>query len=107
MDDLTITRLCAEAYFTGDRLISALENGHVYVEPFNEVAPIRWDPLHDDAQAMALVKNHGLTIRSADYGGTWCVECYLPDRTGIGIDEAKDLNRAICECVARMQQAKK
>ena len=56
------------------------------------------DPLHDDAQAMALVKKFNVTcIYGAD---TW-----LASTIETSVDNA-DLNRAICECVAKMQQAK-
>ena len=99
MTDLEITRLCAEAYFdSGKRMISCI--GDVaYVEPYCEVDAIRYDPLHDDAQAMALVKKMRLDIDSEWPGrDRWIVM-----GTG-GFASSDDLNRAICECVADMQK---
>lgn len=101
MTDLEITRLCAEAmglYIGAD----AEEFGFPRWQHI-----MRYDPLHDDAQAMALVKKFRLTITLRDY-------VYAPNRhewnvaVGAGPIEAyeTDLNRAICECVARMQKAK-
>ena len=94
MTDLEITRLCAEAI--GPDCIGNSENDwHLY------------DPLHDDAQAMALVKRFQLymavqTDRKGDY---WSVTA---GRVSKHPHEScqTDLNRAICECVATMQNAK-
>ena len=94
MTDLEITRLCAEAMGLGwqddrtDGGITAQEGTYNY----------KYDPLHDDAQAMALVKKMRLEIST--FRGEWHV--------GNDMDWAwnTDLNRAICECVAKMQAAK-
>ena len=51
------------------------------------------DPLHDDAQAMALVKKFRPNIYHQK--GSWWVRDSCP---------ASDLNRSICEWVALMQQ---
>ena len=60
-----------------------------------------YDPLHDDAQAMALVKKLNLSIYETNADGEWCV-------FQIGTNELdttnSDLNRAICECVAKMEK---
>jgi hypothetical protein len=85
MDDLTMTRLCAEAVCRGREEVE------------------RYDPISNDSQAMWLVKKLGLTVgqtelrNDADWvvisrGGDTCAD--------------KDLNRAIVECVAKMQKAK-
>ena len=62
-----------------------------------------YDPLHDDAQAMALVKKFKLDI---DYGQgvEWHVSDQHSDSEYEGYHSAMnpDLNRAICECVAKM-----
>jgi len=110
MDDLTITRLCAETMgipvqhlceatgFPGtDRLvIIELSEGQ------NET----YDPLHDDAQAMALVRAMELRIRHADDITTdqivWAVESR--DQSIYAV--YADLNRAICLCVASLQSEK-
>lgn len=56
-----------------------------------------YDPLRDDAQAMALVKRFELNIGPIHDG--WQVSDY----DGSNETENKDLNRAICECVAKME----
>jgi len=95
MTDLEITRLCAEAMFT----------------------PLEWeqrlfeyDPLHDDAQCMALVKKLSIQIH---HHGTAAYKANLVTVEGVWVPYgprfkvcAPNLNRAICECVAKMQQAK-
>ena len=54
--------------------------------------------LHDDAQAMALVKRHKLSMYWDHEDGVWCV---APGLTGHDISNT-DLNRAIVECVAKV-----
>jgi hypothetical protein len=83
MDDFEITSRCYAAMFN-DNL-----RGPYY------------DPLHDDAQAMALVKKFRIDINSQGIDGTWEIRRPItPVFYGKG---NKDLNRAICECVANMQ----
>ena len=84
MTDLEITLLCAEAM--------GYKPGEHY----------HWRPLHDDAQAMALVKKFRLNIHAHDE--QWKVEEWGDDGA-MALHET--LNRAICECVAKMQAAKK
>ena len=65
----------------------------------------RYDPLRDDAQAMALVKKFGVWLGEME-DGTWVVS-FKEDVIGGGDDvENADLNRAICLCVARMTAAR-
>ena len=63
------------------------------------------DPLHDDAQAMALVKKFDLEIgRPWD---RWTVTPVGKQRLNYELHtSAPDLNRAICECVSQMKKAK-
>lgn len=87
MSDLELTRLCAEAM---------------------NYPPGSYDPLYDDAQAMTLVKALHLTIDRPNENGDWFATYYYDDtdknpRCGV----SKDLNRAIAQCVAKMQQAKR
>lgn len=94
MDDLTITRLCAEAMGWPKGAVchpdSLILDGDTK----------KYNPLHDDAQAMALVKKLRLSI---DVFGKWMVQ----DKKGNYAPAlSHDLNRAICECVAKMQQSK-
>ena len=120
MTDLEMTKLCAEAM------------GHIAELNWGPICQIRsepgigvhrfafstngywtsdYDPLHDDAQAMALVKKLGLSVESsALYGrpiSRWTVQSAGLDGRRIGfIHSSTDLNRAICECVAKMEKAK-
>ena len=100
MTDLEIIRLCADAMgldVKDGSLASevhgqtyfVLVNGNEYTRQFN--------PLYDDAQAMALVKR-------------FPQETYAVFRLALkGLRFQSDpfaLNRAICECVAKMQNNK-
>lgn len=94
MTDLDITRLCAEAmqlhhivtpdkYVKGDSYVLLQDEGEWGIGPY--------DPLHDDAQAMALVKAFpGQTLRAMT------IELEREP-------SARNFNRAICECVAKLQ----
>lgn len=87
MTDLEITKLCAEAM------------GYDKTDPLG--VALVYDPLHDDAQAMAMVKKFKLDcFENLDEEG-WIVDA------GDGVHTKHiDLNRAICECVAKMQVTK-
>ena len=90
MTDLEITRLCAEAI--------GLVRDARYFDP--GALPI-YDPLHDDAQAMALVKKFLLTVDF--FAKEWTAMSHSPFYVR---DASSDnANRAICECVAKMQTA--
>ena len=108
MTDLEITRLCAEAMGYHQRKITD-GGAKVWIIPHHpdpQCAPsaVVYDPLHDDAQAMALVKKCGLNLTTStindDTELLWCA-----DDEAV-FSENTDLNRAICECVAKMQAAK-
>lgn len=104
MSDLEMTKLCAQAMGFGDGLGEARdpETGAVFWVLKSFGYP-KYDPLHDDAQAMALVKRFHINLDKVTDGwlarqsdaeyGTACV--------------AHDLNRAIVECVAKLHQARK
>ena len=92
MTDLEMTRLCAEAmgltieqqgYET--RAIKVREHWPTY------------DPLRDDAQAMALVKKFPwqafMALTDLGYGKSW---------SPLG----NEFNRSVVECAAKMQQEK-
>lgn len=96
MTDLEITSLCAEAM--GETSIAAME----FLE---EVTRGGWEPLHDDAQAMALVKKFRLSI---GFNSGWgCVKNDENNMLLSGCYHFETLNKAICECVANMQKGKK
>ena len=123
MTDLEITRLCAAAMD-----IPLLNDSDTYANsPIDGMlVTFKYNPLHDDAQAMALVKKFGLEImRYRDFGEPeteplgmcavfvrktkkWSME--LPDDLPEFNYSPKywygNLNRAICECIAKMQKAK-
>ena len=110
MSDLEITRLCALALVgrllaiqedTGERWIAVKIDGK---------HPERFDPLRNDAQAMALVKKKNLYIGPPLYFEElidWTVSnaSALKSATTTSARN-RNLNRAICECVAKVQAAK-
>ena len=105
MTDLEMVKLCAEAMgfphwmqnvpFTDKPIFCAA--------PYDLPGRIHpYNPLHDDAQAMALVKRFDLFVdRMASKENGWMVKCDIG--TGNAVICA-DLNRAIVECVAQMQE---
>ena len=100
MTDLEMTKLCAEAMGLWEEVKIGDKK---YEHP-----PLNYDPLHDDAQAMALVKKFDVSItslsaRAADH---WFVQTTGTKIQPSIIGTAYDLNRAIVECVAKMQAAK-
>lgn len=107
MTDLEITKLCAGAMGLSVREIVA-EGPALWVGK----PEYAFNPLHDDAQAMALVKRFGLHLSFEPEEGNeqqwlWIVEHHLdPKYGGISYYSSVDLNRAICECVAKLQQVK-
>ena len=105
MDDLEITRACAEAMGIA---LTELDGLFTYPHPkmAKTITPtfrVTYDPLHDDAQAMALVKKFEIMWSSAWSAYTFlnCDEDGTPEYS-----YSDNLNRAICECAAKMQKAK-
>ncbi|MGP1677898.1 MAG: hypothetical protein ACTS6J_12160 [Burkholderiales bacterium] len=101
MADLEIMRLCAEAMGVTCRQDS--DRYGQFIRIVNHAGDLNggaYDPLHDDAQAMALVKKLRLTIELAHEGWWVCGPEQKHEAQG------NNLNRAICECVAKMQQSK-
>ena len=108
LDDLTATRRCAEAiggrYDTHPdgvgRFIPSTAHPAQNIFSFD-----RYDPLHDDAQAMALVKRFGLGFDRNIILGEWHV-IMVDERSVVKNQGADaDLNRAIVYCVAKMKAA--
>ena len=94
-------RLCAEAM----RLDIADDAAPVhYWQGKNPSSLTRYDPLHDDAQAMALVKKFGLNIAKIE-GCDWAVWRSRIDGHNDAICGSPDLNTAIVECVAKKWDA--
>ena len=103
MTDLELTRLCAEAM--GIEICARHSHlwPHYFDGSINEWGEdVRYDPLHNDAQAMALVKKMDLRINRERHGTRYAV--HTAQYQNMIMDA--DLNRAICECVANMQKAK-
>ena len=99
LTDLDITRLCARAmghtWTEFDEILSIPGVGtHRFQNSTTGYWTIRYDPLTDDAQCIALVKRFRREWQMRDAIDNWS--------RGVG----DDLNRAICLCVARMQLAK-
>lgn len=102
MTDLEITKLCAEAMeIDKDVALGATitsKDGLHWVGGYN--------PLNDDAQAMALVNKFSLTCEPRMYGTQridWM--CREPGDNKFN-HLGNTINRAICECVAKVQKAK-
>jgi hypothetical protein len=118
-----MTKLCAEAM--GLRLIPAYRkgtilydegqhdwNGLMYSRDGNHlfVQSGAYNPLHDDAQALALVKKFDLCVEYEAYVNErhdgwiddWRVRNHVMERKIIGRNP--NLNRAIVEAVATLQQ---
>lgn len=97
MTDLEMTKLCAEAM----EIQCSVMAGTVRSDPYHNV---EYNPLHDDAQAMALVKKFKLFVNHSDVDESpyWKT---APHGRGVTTCNS-DLNRAIVECVAKMQAEK-
>jgi len=100
MTDLEITQLCAEAM--GQDLADVTRQHVAEVTSDSVTFKGIYDPLHDDAQAMALVKK--LYLRMYFWNWEWRISANGDDPLICTI--GNNLNRAICECVAKMQEAK-
>ena len=114
MTDLEMTKLCAEAMgIEGHPVRDGQEMWSPEGWEKNKDAimthcwPFQiWNPLHDDAQAMALVKKLMLSV-GRNQGVEWDVENrHSPFGEQYVCVMNKDLNRAVVECVAKMQETK-
>ena len=93
MTDLEMTKLCAAAMKDFPHMVEI--DGGLWFGYESCVGP-KYDPLHDDAQAMALVKKCKLQIAYGD--GRWAAS-----HDGISFtDYHDDLNRAIVVCVSTL-----
>lgn len=105
MSDLEMVRLCAEAMEISVRRCcgsSECADQNLYLIDGHSI----YDPLTNDAQAMALVKRFNPMMHNIDgKGWTIAIEWAGPS-SGTLIENQPDLNHAIAEAVARMQQAK-
>jgi hypothetical protein len=117
LDDLTATRLCAEAMgweckgplegnFGGeDRHYRVYENGEPIYGIGDGWVMQKYRPLHDDAQAMALVKRFMLAVDF--FVQKVSAPPTHPQDIFVYFDEdGEAANRAIVYCVAKMQSAR-
>ena len=100
MTDLEMTKLCAMAM--GLRIVYPDQADLPLCVESAKGAGVYF-PLHDDAQAMALVKKFKLEPRFNDTKKAWFVTESYSQRIH---SWNADLNRAIVECVAKMQEAR-
>ncbi len=100
MTDTEIIKRCAEkmGFEVGVDI-----HGAVFFKTDGTKQPYRmdYDPLRDDAQAMALVKRFNLEILQQDEGKTVRVR-YPWSAPSLMTGWYDDINRAICECVAAL-----
>jgi hypothetical protein len=95
MTDLEMVKACAEAMGLDFHV-------HDSIPAYWDGIRIPYDPLHNDAQAMALVERFKLElIPNRAYGGWWVTATRSQDALG-----DPDLKRAIVRCVANMQASK-
>ena len=100
MTDLEMTRLCAKAMgYTLTEMDTPRGKLPLLMEG-NVLIGSTYDPLHDDARAMVLVKKFQILIGTDDEHWT----AFIP-KVGRSIHN-HDLNQAIVECVAKMQLEK-
>lgn len=109
MTDLEMTKLCAVAM--GWRPAGTRKDFDIVkaipVEQFPGAPHYQYAPLKDDSSAMALVKKFGLVIEpDGDWGVSWINTSRVSGLKSVTVRFAADLNRAICECVAKMQEQK-
>lgn len=109
MTDLEMTRLCAEAMGykeAHDYESDELPRGSILCVHLPQYHFL-YNPLHDDAQAMALVKRFEVELIRWDENAGWVAQCFNSTiRFHSRAWHESDLNRAIVECVAKMQQSK-
>jgi hypothetical protein len=106
LTDIEMTKLCAEAMGMQPLESDSLGNASVFIvmNGRDQVRSDPYSPLHDDAQAMALVKRFTLLLQPIGRDGRYMV-CLYPGAIGVFCAEGP-LNHAIIECVASMQAAK-
>lgn len=108
MTDLEITKACAEAM--GLKIIATAGDGpDVYVEGPSYPGRQGYDIyfFNDDAQAMALVKKFGLLIGRGNFVTKRRIVMFPGKPESAAMCESEtEINKAICECVAKMQKGK-
>lgn len=109
MTDLELTMACAWAMGHDiELLMEGTPQAHWYS---TGSGPGEYDPLHDNAQAMALVKRFTLQLEylEPDWNVYWRADWVESDGGGAPksvVTEDTNLNRAICLTIAQMQRNK-
>ena len=105
MTDPEITRLCAEAM--GFLIVGETTPPSGGVWAMQEGGGKQYHPLHDDAQAMALVKKFELSLWRATWkkDKPWRAEKLNERGIAHYAESTEGYNRAICECVAKIWNA--
>lgn len=98
--DLEITRLCARAMNYSLEFWSV----SLWFPADGNVHAKRYDPLHDDAQAMALLEH--LRLCAEPYADIWFVRTSTGKHESAGGGLNGGLKRAIVECVAKLQASR-
>lgn len=105
MTDVEITRLCAKAMGLVFEVPREFSGQRIFEEMY-AAKKSQYNPLHEDAQAMALVKKFGLLCDPQHDGQDFSTdqgwEVSHPSLPEEYLSISPDLNRAICECVAQM-----
>jgi hypothetical protein len=100
MDDLELVKKCAEKM--GFEIVDPQP---WWAEDFIQVNDFQgghYNPTKNDAQAMALVKKFQLDIEYGTLDTEWSVISWETDSGPARSTSNADLNRAICECVAKL-----
>lgn len=111
MTDLEMTKLCAEAmsfqYNEWSHLTPSKTGSGIAAWIGDDDPRINYDPLHDDAQTMVLVKKFALSLAwyDSENMNVWSASSNFRPNTERFLNP--NLNRAIVECVANMQKAKR
>lgn len=102
MTDLEITRACALAM--GGELSDSSGRSFLMIFDRESGGIALYDPLHDDAQAMGLVKRFRLDCIMNHSNGIWLVRYANAYAHNFMWDAAigDDLNRAICMAVTKL-----
>ena len=103
MTDLEMTRLCEKAMGLDSEKEDARRKR--LDGAWRTYQETEYDPLHNDAQAMALVKKFYLDIECHSNEPIWTV-LYDDNARYSKVRECSNLNLAIVECVAKMQAQK-
>lgn len=103
MTDLELVKKCAEkmGYRVGSpafKVVAFDVSPHAIIASNESGGESVYDPLNNDAQAMALVKKLELSIDAPQGDGVWGVTDYETGAYG----DNESLNRAIVRCVAGM-----